>query len=311
MHHAVMGVESTPNEFRATLGGGRPEPVVAKQKRRATDPKAAKLGDIKVSRTESRNSNERKADRHRLTDEQAVVRRKGKRHVVELINLSHGGAMVAGDIKAKLWDKVALVLSDENESGAGEIECAVRWIRDGRYGLEFAHETQVACDPATLDELLRQVIRHNFPGVELTLRRPASGGKEEHEDKRRETRHPLIWNGILHRDYDWEMVRLRNISQSGALIECPAELPAGATVNLDLGEAGKIAATVVWSRGDQMGLSFDTPFDVRNLAKAAPDVATKHGYQAPFGELGQSDQSPWAPQWSRLSVDELGKELGG
>ena len=306
-----MGVESTPNEFRANLGTGRPEPVLAKQKRRETDPKAARLGDIKVARSESRSSNERKTDRHRLTDEQALVRRKGKRHVVELINLSHGGAMVAGDIKAKLWDKVALVLSDENEPGAGEIECAVRWIRDSRYGLEFAHETQVECDGDTLDELLRQVIRHSFPGVELKLRPTPSSGKEEREEKRSETRHPLIWSGILHHDYDWEMVRLRNISQSGALVECPANLPAGTTVSLDLGEAGKVAATVVWSRGDQTGLSFDQTFDVRSLAKAAPDVATKHGYQAPFGELGQSEQSPWAPQWGRLSLDELGKELGG
>ena len=308
-----MGAENTPNEFRATLRSGRrDEAVVAnKKKRRETDVRAGRLGDIKVARSERRSSNQRKDDRHRLSEEQAVLRRKGKRHVVDLINLSHGGAMVAGDFKAKLWDKVSLVLGGEGQSGAGEIECAVRWIRDGRYGLEFAHETQVECDGETLDELLRQVIRHSFPGVELTLRPPASSGKEEHEDKRGETRHPLIWSGILHHEYDWEMVRLRNISQSGALVECPADLPAGATVNLDLGEAGKIAATVVWSRGDQTGLSFDKPFDVRSLAKATPDVATKHGYQAPFGELGQSDQSPWAPQWGRLSVDELGKELGG
>src|SRR5688572_3040386 len=158
-----MGVESTPNEFRANLGNSRPEPVIAKQKRRETDPTAAGLGDIKVARSESRSSNQRKADRHRLSDEQAVVRRKGKRYVVELINLSHGGAMVAGDFKAKLWDKVALVLGGEDQSGATEIECAVRWIRDGRYGLEFAHETKVECDSQTLDDLLREVIRHSFP----------------------------------------------------------------------------------------------------------------------------------------------------
>src|SRR5215212_762585 len=226
-----MGIESTPNEFRAKLGNGRAEPVLAKQKRRETDPKAAKLGDIKVARSESRSSNERKTDRHRLTDEQAVVRRKGKRHIVELINLSHGGAMVAGDINAKLWDKVALMLSDETESGASEIECAVRWIRDGRYGLEFAHETQVECDGETLDELLRQVIRHSFPGVDLTLR---SSGDVVLPEKRAAVRHPLIWNGILHHGYDWEVARLRNISKLGTLIECPANLPAGAAVQLDL-----------------------------------------------------------------------------
>ena len=303
-----MGVESTPNEFRAKLGNARPEPVVAKAKR-ASEPKTGALGDIKVARTESRSSNERKGDRHRLTDEQAIIRRKGKSYVVELINLSHGGAMVAGDFKAKLWDKVALVLGGDDQSAATEIECAVRWIRDGRYGLEFAHETKIECDSQTLEALLREVIRHSFPGVDLTLR--SSPETEKPEDKRAGVRHPLIWNGILHHDYDWEVARVRNISQFGALIDCPAKLPAGATVYLDLDGAGKIGATVVWSRCDQTGLSFHQPFDVHSLAKAAPDVATKHGYQPPFGELGQSDQSPWAPQWGRLSVDELGKELGG
>ena len=302
-----MGVESTPNEFRATKRPKRPgSPLAAKPKRSA--PKAESLGDIEVAHNESRSSNHRYDDRHRLGEEQAVVRHKGKRHVAELINLSHGGAMVAGDFKAKLWDVVALVLGAEEQPGPGEIECAVRWIRDGRYGLEFAHETQVECDRETLDELLRQVIRHSFPGVDLTLR---SSGDVVLPEKRAAVRHPLIWSGILHHGFDWEVARLRNISDLGALIECPANLPAGAAVQLDLGEAGKMAATVNWSCCNQSGLSFLEPFDVRSLAKAAPDVATKHGYQAPFGELGQSDQSPWAPQWGRLSIDELGKQLGG
>ena len=302
-----MGVESTPNEFRASLRSNRrAEPVVAKRKRRETDGKAAALGDIKVTRTESRSSNQRSGDRHRLTDEQAVVRRKGKRHVVELINLSHGGAMVAGDVKVKLWDKVGLVLGEAD--GAAEIECAVRWIRGDRIGLEFAHETRVECDSQTLEDLLRQVIRNSFPGVEVKA--PATAA-DEPEQKRGEVRHPLIWNGILHHDYEWEVVRLRNISRTGALIECPANLPVGVTVYLELGDAGRLAANVSWSRGNQAGLAFHVPFDVRSLSKLKPDVAARHGYRPAFGDDGQSDQSPWAPQWGRVSVDELGKSLGG
>jgi hypothetical protein len=281
-------------------------PVVKKPKGKAR--KAEGLGDIKVARSEGRSSNERKSDRYELTEEQAVVRHKGKPYVVELINLSHGGAMVAGDFKAELWDMVTLGLTPEGQPAPREIECAVRWIRDGRYGLEFAHETQVECERETLDELLREVIRRSFPGVDLTLR---SSGDVVLPERRAAVRHPLIWNGILHHGFDWEVARLRNISKLGALIECPANLPAAAAVQLDLGEAGKIAATVNWSCCSQSGLSFREPFDVRSLAKVAPDVATKHGYQAPFGELGQSDQSPWAPQWGRLSIDELGKQLGG
>ncbi|MBA3510559.1 PilZ domain-containing protein [Sphingomonas sp.] len=299
-----MGIESTPNEFRATLRSERSDPVVAEKPKR-TAGKAAGLGDIKVARSESRSSNQRNGDRHRLSDEQAVVQRKGKRHVVELINLSHGGAMVAGDFKAKLWDKVVLVLGE-----AGEIECAVRWIRDGRYGLEFAHETQVQCDRETLDELLRQVIRNSFPGVEVKA--PVRPAVEKPEDKRGEVRHPLIWSGIVHHDYEWDAVRLRNISTTGALIECPSNLPTGVMVYLELGEAGKLAATVNWSLGDQAGLSFHEPFDVRSLWKLKPDVAAEQAPRPHFAPYGREcDQSPWAPQWGRLSVDELGKELGG
>ena len=121
-----MGVESTPNEFRATRRPKRPESPVAEKPKR-TAPTAEGLGDIKVARSAIRSSNHRKVDRHRLGEEQAIVRSKGKRHIVELINLSHGGAMVAGDFKAKLWDMVALVLSAEGQPGPGEIECAVRW----------------------------------------------------------------------------------------------------------------------------------------------------------------------------------------
>jgi hypothetical protein len=302
----MMGRVSAPNEFRSTMRSGRSDSPVLAEKPKRTGRKARGVGDIKVARSESRSSNQRGSDRHRLNDEQAVVQRKGKRHVVELINLSHGGAMVAGDFKARLWDKVALVLGE-----SGEIECAVRWIRDCRYGLEFAHETQVDCDSETLDELLRQVIRNSFPGVEIKAR-PVMEEPKKLQDKRGKTRHPLIWNAIVHHDYEWDVVRLRNISTSGALIECPANLPAGVTVYLELGDAGKLAATVNWSRGNQAGLSFHEPFDVPSLSKLKPDVAAEQAAQPHFAPYGREcEQSPWAPQWGRLSVDELGKKLGG
>lgn len=295
-----------PNQFRATLRpGGRAEPVVAKSRRRETDPKAARLGDIKVTRSETRSANQRNGDRHRLTDEQAIVRRKGKRHVVELINVSHGGAMVSGALKAKLWDRVHLVLGEDGKGG--EIECAVRWIRGDRFGLEFAHETRVDCDSETLDELLRQVIHNSFPGLEIE---PRPAVPDQPTEKRLLVRHPLIWNGILHHDYDWEIVRLRNISSGGALIECPVSLPSGVTVYLELEKIGRLAATVSWSRGDQTGLTFEEAFDVLTLSQAAPEVAPDEVSRPGFDGEGHSEQSPWAPQWDRVSVRELGAKLG-
>ena len=304
-----MGFEAAPpNEFRQTLRPGRRvEPVVAKQKRRATDPKAAKLGDIKVNRSESRSANQRNGDRHRLTDEQAIVRRKGKRHVVDLINVSHGGAMVSGSFKAKLWDRVELVLGEDGKGGA--IECAVRWIRGDRIGLEFAHETKIDCDSETLDQLLRQVIRNSFPGLEV---KPGPSVEDQPAEKRLVVRHPLIWSGILHHDYEWEAVRLRNVSSGGALVECSVGLPSGVTVYLELDNIGKLGATVSWSRGNQIGLAFEQPFDVSTLSKSTPDVASNdptQSHPAPYGR--ECEESPWAPQWNRVSIEQLSAKLGG
>lgn len=307
-----MGIEAAPsNEFRATLRSGRKPLVVADKHAKVDDSAAgvaASLGKIPVPRSENRRTNQRDADRHRLSDEQAVVRRKGKDHVVELINLSHGGAMVGGKLKAKLWDQVELMLGAPGDSG-GSIECAVRWIRGDRYGLEFAHETRVDCDSATLDALLRNVIRTSFPGIEIKDRPPV---EEALADQRLVVRHPLIWSGILHHDYEWEVVRLRNISSGGALIECPLSLPAGITVYLELENIGRLEATVSWSRGNQTGLAFAEPFDVSTLSNATPEVARNVASRSQFAPYGRGcDQSPWAPQWDRSSIEEIRARLGG
>lgn len=301
-----MGFEgSQPNEFRASLRPDSRGPLVVADKRAKVDPSADGLSAVKVPRSETRRTDQRGGDRHRLDGEQTFVRRKGRKHKVELVNLSHGGAMITAGVTMKLWEKVALVLGE-----GGAIECAVRWIRDGKYGLEFAHETQIDCDTGTRDTLLREVIHNSFPEVEIKARpaSPESAGEQQREAPR----HPLIWNGVLHHDFEWQPARLRNISATGALVECETSVPAGAKVFLDLNEAGRVAAQVSWSRGDQTGLVFAEPFDVAKLSKATPILASKSGAKAQFGPSGRGcDQAPWAPQWSRLSIDELGAELGG
>ena len=51
----------------------------------------------------------------------------------------------------------------------GSIECAVRWLRDDRIGLEFAHETQIDCAPKQRAALLLDVIRAQLPEQESTF----------------------------------------------------------------------------------------------------------------------------------------------
>jgi hypothetical protein len=190
------------------------------------------------------------------------------------------------------------------------VECAVRWLRDDKVGLEFAHETQIDCDSSTRDALLRDVIRNSFPDVEIKARPPRVDPPGDHQ--REAPRHPLVWTGVLHHNFEWQEARLRNISANGALVECATSVPSGANVFLDLSGAGRIAAQVSWSRGDQVGLVFADRFDVSRLSQATPLLASKTGAKAqPAPDGHECDQAPWDPHWRRLSIDELGAELGG
>ncbi|URD62062.1 PilZ domain-containing protein [Sphingomonas sp. KRR8] len=282
------------------------------------------LGEVVIPREEVRAADHRFEDRHRLAREAAItVRHKRKRLEVALVNLSGGGAMIECDAPFKLWDKVVLELAGGDPRG--RIECAVRWIKHGRTGLEFAPETHIDADRATCDALLREVLEKSFADVEANADplpaafttagqfeagADADGGDRE-ESRRDELRHPMIWHGHVHFDYDSHKVRLRNISTSGALIESAHQFPIGAEIMLDLGEgAGHVFAQVSWSQGDQFGLAFTAPFDLARLAAAKPQVAIE-GYVKPdYLKDDSRESSPWASQWGRLSVAQLKKTLG-
>jgi hypothetical protein len=283
------------------------------------------LRQVVIPREEVRSADHRFEDRHRLAREAAItIRHKRKRHEVALVNLSGGGAMIECDAPFKLWDKVILELAGGDPRG--RIECAVRWIKGGRVGLEFAHETHIDADQATCDALLREVLEKSFADVEASpdpLTQPvvdaaaepkkviAADLPEREEARRDELRHPLIWHGQVHFDYDSHKVRLRNISVRGALIEAEATFPVGAEIMLDLGEgAGHVFAHVSWSQGDQFGLAFTRPFELTRLSSAKPQVAGD-SYARPDDFKDHSrESSPWASQWGRLSVAQLKKTLG-
>ena len=295
--------------IRAKIFGGREEPPVLATKQ----PKGAKtdlLQSISVTREESRRSNSRGEDRHRLVDQAARITHQGRSHDVQLLNLSGGGAMVVADFHPMLWDRVDLHFGDD-----GVIECAVRWLKDGHMGLEFAHETRLDCSPNEQSMLLRDVIRRSFPELEFDERTDdaaeEAADQPVDDDKRLERRHPLIWSGLLHHDYHSTPVRLRNISPSGALIEGESTLLVGAEPVLELGEAGTIFTVVKWVVGDRAGLEFKQPFDLTRLSRARPEVATQSAEQAEELRTDPSANSPWAPEWGRVSLAELREELDG
>src|SRR5918911_727758 len=95
------------------FGPGADEPLL-----RCKAPKGVKpdmLDSVPVPRSETRRGNARSRDRHRLTSEQVLLRHDGDERVVELVNLSAGGAMIRGEFELMLWDHVSLVLGEEGE----------------------------------------------------------------------------------------------------------------------------------------------------------------------------------------------------
>ena len=301
------------NTFRdAILGGGGSAPstplVSQKNGRKA---EGDRIGSVEIPRDAARSADHRDEDRHRLAREIATIEYKGKRLDVDLINLSGGGAMIEGDIQPRLWDRVDLYLGE-----GSPIECAVRWLRKNRIGLEFAHETRIECDARQRDALLLEVIRRSFPGLLAAAPAPAPSPEAEAPSnapasRRGETRHPLIWTGELLWQHDSHTVRLRNISASGVLIDSPFDLPEGVEVMLDLGPCGQYFAAVSWSRGSQAGLLFKAPFDVSVLAASKPEVAPQRSKTPSYLDLSADQSSPWAPGWERRDLAQLRDSLEG
>jgi len=305
------------NNFRASLQSGKvgnaDQPLQTAKRPRS--PGGEGLERVAVSRDVVRTADHRDDDRHRLINQTATLSFRGTVLTVDLINLSGGGAMIRGDFSPNLWERVDLTLGEH-----GTVECAVRWIRGDRIGLEFAHETQVHGDPATRDAMLLDVIRASFPDLATAPQHATAPAElEELEEtpdvidaaRRGEARHPMIWSGHIHFNHDSVPVRLRNISPHGALVESPLAYPVGAEVYLDLGDAGQIFATVSWSRGDQVGLAFTNAFDISNLSKTRPELAPQRWSTPQYLREDQGDSSPWSPNWGRLSLNELQNSLEG
>ena len=308
------------NSFRSAVLSGKglhpADPVVRRKKKRGAE--ADDLSTVKVERGEHRAGNTRDDDRHRLDQESAKARFEGQIHGVDLINLSGGGAMIRADFTPRLWERVDLIFSDE-----AEIECAVRWIRGDRVGLEFAHETRIDCDPQARDALLLDVINRSFPEIGLAPReeplKPEAETPIQTDDdddaiantRRTERRHPLVWMGEIFFNHSNEKVRLRNISAHGALIESPVQYPVGVEVLLDIGEAGQHFATVSWTCGDKAGLKFQKEFEVGQLGNNKPELAPHLLTRPGPTRLSADMDNPWADGWKRQSLEELRDDLEG
>ena len=91
-------------------------------------------GDI-IPRTQPRLVDQRSEERLSDVVERAIVTFRGQEHLVPVVNISSRGTMIECDILPRIGE--AIVIQFEH---CTRIHGFVRWVRDGRVGLNFGHE---------------------------------------------------------------------------------------------------------------------------------------------------------------------------
>jgi hypothetical protein len=86
-----------------------------------------------IPRQASRSIDERLETRHPAASRTAVLEFRGRKHVVQLINVSKSGAMLIFPHVPNIGERLPLQLIDH-----GAVWAQVRWVKDGRIGLSFA-----------------------------------------------------------------------------------------------------------------------------------------------------------------------------
>ena len=89
------------------------------------------LVDIPIPREERRVTDQRREDRFQGRVERATLLFRGKRSLVGVVNVSAGGLMIESGIVPRIGEAVELEIE-----GRGRIEAVVRWVKQGRIGLD-------------------------------------------------------------------------------------------------------------------------------------------------------------------------------
>jgi len=93
------------------------------------------LTRIMIPREQSRIVDQRGEERHTgLVDAARIVFR-GQDYHVTVVNISSRGTMIESDLLPRLGETIMVEFE-----GCSRIHAFVRWIREGRIGLNFGHE---------------------------------------------------------------------------------------------------------------------------------------------------------------------------
>jgi PilZ domain-containing protein len=281
------------HELRSTiLSGEEKTAVVRKGKPKSGGSGLGGLASIAVRREEARITDQRAEDRLRDRVEQSIIHFRRRKYVVRVINVSSRGAMIESDIEPRIGEALDIQFTDDNRT-----RCVIRWVRQGRIGLEFVEET-IVWDCGQPEAPVFQYRPSDEPGGEEPAPMRAVTDRPPRQTLLRKG--VLYWGGIS------IQVKLRNISQGGARVESEQELRQGCEVELDLGEAGFQMAEVRWFKDGQLGLRFADDFDLGSLAPAQPHSEPAADMLKPaYLETELREDSPWAARFERLSATDL------
>ena len=277
------------HSIRSILSGDQHQPTpVAAKRRGSRSSLGTSLTAIPVRREESRLTNHRGEDRQSGVIDSTRIHFRRRCYDARVINVSSHGAMVECAVEPHIGDRVEIELA-QDERG----ECVVRWLRDGRIGLEFAGYS---------------LLLGRSESGDFVFRRSEAGQQKQAE---RAPRQALVWMGNLHTDSGTFPVRLHNVSAGGAMIDAAdgQDLPEGAEVMLDLSGVGTLPARVRWSADGRLGLGFEGEFDpaiLSNCARAAQPTPEGPSWLKPaYLETELSPDSPWAARWETLKPEDL------
>ena len=99
---------------------------------------ARALNGNMVPRYQPRIVDQRSEPRHEGVVEAAILMFRGSPHPIGVINISSRGAMVESPLQPRLGESVIV-----HFEGCSPIYAFVRWIRDGRLGLNFGGELTI------------------------------------------------------------------------------------------------------------------------------------------------------------------------
>lgn len=93
------------------------------------------LTRILTPREQSRGIDQRSEERHAGVVDAARIFFRGQEYDVAVLNISSRGTMIESDLVPRLGETIVVEFDN-----CSRIHAFVRWIRDGRIGLNFGHE---------------------------------------------------------------------------------------------------------------------------------------------------------------------------